>query len=359
MASSAGSFERNNAIVKRRDRAEQASARRARNGDQLVLFWRLAIAKLISQGQNDTVPFRSNSALDGPFPTCETLARGLCMRTESTRSPVVTMRCMEIRGDNRAIEESFETPGLSGWIYSRPYQGAESGGDLHYISVCGGGVITRVVVADVSGHGATVSQFSTALRSLMRKNINTKSQTRLVRSLNRDFGESAQLQQFATAVVATYLATQQSLTICNAGHPRPLWYRAISQEWLPLDESIAESGNLPLGLDDESTYHQFAVRLRKGDLVVFYTDALTEAQNTSGRMLGEDALLDMARGARTRTPAELGPALLSAVASYRGNQPADDDVTLLVLAHDGSGPKPPKLSEKLDVYAKVFGLKAV
>ena len=148
-----------------------------------------------------------------------------------------SMRCMEIRGGSRAVEDAFDTPGLDGFLYSRPFEGAERGGDLHYVSVCGGGVITRVVVADVSGHGARVATFSEALRSLMRKNINTKSQTRLVEALNRQFGEHARLLRFATAVVATYLATDRTLTVCNAGHPRPLCYRKRLDRWMILDGS--------------------------------------------------------------------------------------------------------------------------
>src|SRR5215212_3209576 len=58
-----------------------------------------------------------------------------------------SMRCMEIRGGSRAVEEAFDTPGLDAWLSSRPFEGAERGGDLHYISLCGGGVITRMVVA--------------------------------------------------------------------------------------------------------------------------------------------------------------------------------------------------------------------
>ena len=176
------------------------------------------------------------------------------------------------------------------------FEGAERGGDLHYVSLCGFGVVTRLVVADVSGHGAEAAEFSHALRELMRKNINTKSQTRLVRELNRQFGEEARLLRFATAVVATYLATRQTLTVCNAGHPRPLLYRAARREWCVLDNDLAGTGNLPLGLDDETAYGQFTVRLAPGDFVLVYTDALTEAADGAGRMLGEDGLLSLARG---------------------------------------------------------------
>jgi len=269
----------------------------------------------------------------------------------------LTMRCMEIRGGSRAVEEAIETPGLDAWVFSRPYEGAENGGDVYYVSLCGGGVITRVVVADVSGHGASVSSFSSNLREIMRKNINTKSQTRLVRALNREFGQKADSFRFATAVVATYLATHKSFTVCNAGHPRPLWYRARLNQWSLLDKNVAETGNLPLGLDDDSAYHQFAVTLGQDDVVLLYTDALSEASDESGKMLGEEGLLELARSLDPSRPDRIGPELLTAIDKLRGGRPSDDDVTLLTLHHNGEGPRPPKLGEKVEVYAKFFGLK--
>jgi sigma-B regulation protein RsbU (phosphoserine phosphatase) len=269
----------------------------------------------------------------------------------------LAMRCMEIRGGSGAVEENLSTPGLDVWVYSRPYAGAVNGGDTYYVSLCGGGVITRLIVADVSGHGARVAAFSAALRGLMRKNINTKSQTRLVRELNRQFGAHVQLERFATAVVATYLANDRSLTVCNAGHPRPLWYRAASRRWSWLDHIEAEAGNLPLGLDDETTYNQFAVTLGDGDVVLFYTDALTEATDGSGRLLGEDGLIEMARSLEMSDPRRIGRALLDGVDRHRGDRPDDDDVTLVSLVHDASGPRWRSVGERLEVYAKVFGLK--
>jgi phosphoserine phosphatase RsbU/P len=264
---------------------------------------------------------------------------------------------MEIRGGSRAVEDAFDTPGLDGFLCSRPHEGAEQGGDLHYVSVCGGGVITRVVVADVSGHGASVAEFSEALRTLMRKNINTKSQTRLVEALNRQFGEHAQLLRFATAVVATYLATDRSLTVCNAGHPRPLCYRKGLGRWMFLDAQGAKPGNLPLGLDDDSPYYQYTETLEVGDVVCFYTDALTEATNSSGRMLGEEGLLELAQGLEPNDPREFAQQLIARIDGHRQGRSDDDDMTLLCLVHNGKGPRHPSLTEKLDVYAKVFGLR--
>jgi serine phosphatase RsbU (regulator of sigma subunit) len=280
------------------------------------------------------------------------------MAAPTETPPAFTMSCMEIRGGTRAVQEAFHTPGLDAWLFSRPYQGAERGGDVHYVSLCGGGVITRLVVADVSGHGAEVADFSEALRDLMRRNINTKSQTRLVQALNRQFGASAQSMRFATAVVSTYLAHRRTLTLCNAGHPRPLWHRAAEGAWSVLDKGVLAPGNLPLGVDDESPYDQFTVSLGRGDLVLFYTDALTEAADPGGRLLGEDGLLALASGLDASDLHRFAPSLLGAVEGYRGGQPAGDDLTLLVLHHNASGPRRMSLGEKLDVYGKVLGLKS-
>ena len=270
------------------------------------------------------------------------------------------MRCMEIRGGSRAVEETLEMPGLDAWVYSRPYEGDERGGDVYYVSLCGGGLVTRVVVADVSGHGKVVAGFSEFLRNIMRKHINSKNPTKLARMLNREFSAMAHSERFATAVVATYLANRQTLTICNAGHPRPLWFQAARQTWTYLDENAAASGNLPLGLDDDSAYHQFSVKLDPGDIVLFYTDAITEASSTDApNCLGEEGLLQIVGTLDTSLPARLGPNLITAIENHRGGQPADDDLTLVVLQHNGKGPKRLTITDKLDVYAKVFRLKSV
>lgn len=278
-------------------------------------------------------------------------------RTEARHA----LRCMEIFGGSSAREEHLSTPGLDAWISSTPFEGAADGGDVHYLSLCGGGVITRLILADVSGHGREVADVAIALRALMRKNINSKSQARLVRALNRQFAELAQLRRFATAVVATYLATKKTLTVCNAGHPRPLLYRADSETWRVLTPEVVSpgAGNLPWGIDDETPYDAFAVDLRAGDVVVVYTDALTEARAGDGPLLGEDGLLALARELPADDPGRIGAGLLSAVARHRGGGPADDDATVVVLRHTAEGPRRLSVGEKLDVYAKVFGLKAV
>jgi serine phosphatase RsbU (regulator of sigma subunit) len=275
-----------------------------------------------------------------------------------------TLRCMEIWGGIEPVESTVRTPGLDLWVFSRPFEGDEQGGDVHFVTLCGGGLITRIVVADVSGHGSSVAEFSSMLRTLLRKHINHKSQGRLVERLNREFAAMARLRRFATAVVATYLTSTDELSVSNAGHPRPLHFRAVDGTWSILAQEAGEPGrlaNLPLGMDDETHYGTSRVGLGRGDLVIFYTDALIEAADGSGQLLGESGLLEAARrlDATTGSPSTIGQALLASAARHRGGAAAEDDVTLVVLHHDASPSPRLTIGQKLDVYAKVFGLKPV
>ncbi len=269
---------------------------------------------------------------------------------------------MEIWGGVEPALQSIATPGLDIWLYCQPFEGDLEGGDVHYVSLCGGGLITRIVVADVSGHGGSVAEFSRSLRSMVRKAINHKNQDRLVSELNLRFSELAQLRRFATALVATYLATTDRIAICNAGHPSPLLYRAHDRAWsLAREFESAGSGeftDLPLGLDEQTRYRSADYDLEPGDKLIFYTDALSEAADPSGRMLGEQGLLELMGTLDVAAdPAQLGKAILEAVVRHRNHKAPDDDVTLVVLNHNAKPQRRPGLAEKLDVYAKFFGIK--
>jgi len=270
---------------------------------------------------------------------------------------------MEIWGGNSAAERSVSTPGLDLWVWSRPYQESDGGGDVHYVSLCGGGLITRMILADISGHGVSAAELAQSLRGLMRRNINSKSQSRFVRDLNRQFTELARLSRFATAIVATYLANRDQLTICNAGHPRPLWFRAATRDWsfVDVDDRAKRKGltNLPLGVDDSTIYPQATLNLDPGDVILIYTDALTETPGAGGEMLGEPGLLEVVRTMDLTDPQTMAQSLVDCLDDYRGGREAGDDSTFLLLRHTAGNPPRLSVRQKLDVYAKVFHLKNV
>lgn len=267
------------------------------------------------------------------------------------------LQCMEIWSGNRSVENTASSPGLDAWIFSRPYQGEACGGDVHYLSLCMGGVITRLVLADVSGHGNAVADTSRILKHLLRRFMNSKRQDRLVVELNRSFHELEQRGRFATAVVATFLSHKRRLLLTNAGHPRPLYYRNEVSAWGSLNDDRDEhagTANLPLGIIGTTAYEQFERLVAPGDWLILYTDALTEATGADGQILGEDGLLRIVRQIpMTFGIEQFGHRLISEVISPQTGSNGTDDTTLIVLRFCEKR-RIPGLLERLRGYAAVF-----
>src|SRR6476660_6722579 len=92
------------------------------------------------------------------------------------------LSCLQTWGSNQPTETTVELPGLRAYVYCSP-MGA-SGGDLHYLSVCNEGVVSRIVLADISGHGEELHGYAVALRELMTQHINEWDQSALMKNLN-------------------------------------------------------------------------------------------------------------------------------------------------------------------------------
>lgn len=329
-----------------------------------------------------------------------------------------SLQCLEVFGGNQVVQHALVSPGLDVWLDSRPCGGAR-GGDLHYVSMCGSGRVTRFVVADITGHGPDLNEFARWLRKSVRKHINLLDQTRFAHALNEDFADKVGNEKYATLLLATYFAPTHHLIVCNAGHPRPLWYSHLAGRWQYLDEAAASAGpsirtervryrlspvaNLPLGIIEPTKYRQFAAKLAMGDVVILYTDAMTEARNPAGEMLDERRLLELAQhtvgqmpsargepeapvrgtwaaappvshtirrsphksalaGSQVsaiapRTAHLIGQRLIDAVDRWRGGAPAEDDQTIIVLYHNGGPPPRLTLGRAARSMAKMLGLR--
>jgi len=272
--------------------------------------------------------------------------------------PAQQMTCMEVWGGSQLTTRTVELAGLDAWVYSKPYGEAKRGGDVYYASSCATGRIARLLLADVSGHGNVVAATAADLRTLMRRFVNRLDQTEFVRLINQQFAKLSQAGSFATAVIATFFAPSRRLIVCNAGHPRPLVYRAESREWNFLghegaDEKVA-ARNLPLGIVDLAEYEQFDVELQPGDCVLCYTDALIESRDADGEMIGEGGLLRIMRLLGDVEPQALTKTLLEEIAHRYPENLGDDDVTVLVVRANGRKARYP-LKEKLWAQLRLVG----
>jgi phosphoserine phosphatase RsbU/P len=120
------------------------------------------------------------------------------LMSDSSETPH-TLMCSEVWGGNRKIVRAVQLASVTAWVASVPLNEGEGGGDLHYMSVCDHELISRVALADVSGHGRGVSSMAETLQRLMRENIDVWDQSDFMRGLNDTFLLSGQ-KKYATAI---------------------------------------------------------------------------------------------------------------------------------------------------------------
>ena len=243
---------------------------------------------------------------------------------------------MEIWGGNRAIEKSFEAPGLDIYVHSQPFQDSNAGGDIYYLTSCASGRVSRFLLADVSGHGESVAGVAKSLRDLLRQNVNRISQEKFVGDMNREFGNLGEDSGFATAVVATFFEPTQTLDISIAGHPYPIYYRADRNKWVHLDPARTDANyeNMPLGIVAGTNYPRRKVTTRAGDMFLLYTDAFIESakDNASGSLLGVEGVLELLNENPLVAAGEVIPFLRDRIGSMAVGNLVDDDASL-ILGH--------------------------
>jgi serine phosphatase RsbU (regulator of sigma subunit) len=265
---------------------------------------------------------------------------------------------MEVWGGSQLTSRTVTLGGLEAWVFSKPYGEAQRGGDVYYASSCATGRITRLLLADVSGHGNAVAATAADLRTLMRRFVNRLDQTDFVRLLNQQFAELSKDSAFATALVTTFFSPARRMTVCNAGHPRPLLYCAAENNWQLLGHAApdvhSKPRNVPLGMFGFSEYENFDVVLEPGDRFLTYSDALIESRDADGEMLGEEGLLRILRLLGPVEPQKLIDTLLGEIAERYPENLSHDDVTVLVAQANGQQPDY-SFREKLSAAFRFLG----
>lgn len=260
---------------------------------------------------------------------------------ERVPSAARRLDCAETWAGNERTASLIELPGLKAWVHSVPAGPGDAGGDVHYVSVCPGCNVSRIALADVSGHGAAVVSLGEKLRELMQRYLRDLEQVGLMQDLNQAVQDELGDVHYATMVAVGWHGRRDLLVLTNAGHPPPLWFRAAQREWTWLDtRRPSERGRpagVPLGLLPDIAYDRVVVKPHADDLVVLYTDGVSEATNPAGEDLGRAGLIAIARQLSTSSVDAFGLQLTSAIRAFReGAEPADDE-TIIVLQRTPPG----------------------
>jgi sigma-B regulation protein RsbU (phosphoserine phosphatase) len=243
------------------------------------------------------------------------------------------LKCAETWAGNDGTSSAADLPGLRVWVHSTPFGRGEAGGDVHYVSVCPKCTISRIALADVSGHGRAVVSLSATLRELMQKYLAALEQASLMRDLNEAVRVELDGVHYATMVAAGFHARRGLLVVTNAGHPPAFWYRARRDEWAwfePREGGLGVRGT-PLGLLPNVSYDRMIVKPDPGDMIVLYSDGVSEATDPAGEELGRDRLMTLARALDRRSAETFGVQLLEAISEFRGGSAPEDDQTIIVL----------------------------
>ena len=255
------------------------------------------------------------------------------------------LACAEVKGGTQPAHDVIELPGLRGVLYSMPCE-APRGGDVHYLSVCGSGLLSRVCVADVAGHGGAVAAVSHETYDQLRRSVDVVDERRVFRALDQRLDRIG-APTLTTAVLATYFPPSQRLSISYAGHPEAWIYRRAERAWRPIEaepaapKTAAPTG-LPLGTGLSPGFTRRRIKVKTGDRVLLLTDGVLEAASPDGVEFGQDRLVQVLR-AHAGGCGELVDELLAALRAHTGRQQlVHDDVTIMV-AEFVEGPRGPAI----------------
>jgi len=201
----------------------------------------------------------------------------------------------------------------------------EVGGDFYDFVALKGGRL-GIVIADVSDKGVSAALFMALARSLVRASVAARQ--RAVDGLkraNRLIAEEAKFGMFVTLFYAVIDLEERTLTYVNAGHNPPLMWDGT------LSPIMLEGRGIALGVLADADLEERTVPLKKGDVVVLYTDGVIEAINDREEEFGTDRLAELVSARRSLPAPALVGEINRAVSEFTGPQPQFDDWTLLVL----------------------------
>ncbi|MEW5979429.1 MAG: SpoIIE family protein phosphatase [Acidobacteriota bacterium] len=186
-----------------------------------------------------------------------------------------------------------------------------------------------LLISDVSGKGIPASLIMASFRASMLAEIrNNYAIATIMSKVNKLLWESTDEDQFVTAFYAVLNESERVLTYCNAGHNPPLLIRADGRS-LSL-----ETGGLILGAFLNSTYQEARVEVSPGDVLLMYTDGVTEIFDSQGQEFGVERLVALVRESRHLSAKEIMGTVRSRILEFSGGLGVQDDFTLVVAKAD-------------------------
>jgi sigma-B regulation protein RsbU (phosphoserine phosphatase) len=185
------------------------------------------------------------------------------------------------------------------------------------------------IIGDVAGKGSPAALLAAAVLGMFSAEATYQAGAApLMTRLNRGLFRRAIEARFLTSFYGM-LAPDGTLTYCNAGHNAPLLVSASAIRRL-------ETGGVVLGLFDAASYEEETLQLEPGDLIVLFSDGVTEAMNAEGEEFTDDRLIACANAHRGEAPQQVLEALLADVQAFCAGEAQSDDVTAVLVRYNGT-----------------------
>ena len=218
---------------------------------------------------------------------------------------------------------SVRLPGLA--IAGRYVPSREVGGDFYAALPLGQGKV-GLAIADVSGKGIRAAALSARARYLLEAfALEGRSSEAVLGQMNAVLTRDAASDLLVSLFYGVIDPDAGTLRCTSAGHPPPLVLRAGA----PAPEALGVPGLL-LGVDAGARYSAIEVRVGPGDLLVLFTDGITEARRGAGEEFGDHRLGDYMVELRDAQPEDIADEVMRAVAQWSGDSPKDDQALVVV-----------------------------
>lgn len=182
------------------------------------------------------------------------------------------------------------------------------------------------VIADVSGHGVSAGMFMSSLQTAFHTLVpETDSPLSVLERLNRLYIHNINFSTFVTIFLGKYDPRTRVMSYANAGHNSAYVYRLKTNEeiWLrPTGPAI--------GLIERFSVDRQEIELQAGDILLLYTDGITEAANQNGVLWGEDRLAEIIRNNADSSSEQLIQKIMKALSEHTNGSSFADDVTLVI-----------------------------
>jgi phosphoserine phosphatase RsbU/P len=209
-------------------------------------------------------------------------------------------------------------------ITARIHSAREVCGDLYDFLTYGSQQL-GIALGDVSGKGSAAALYGAVATGILRSLSPHKLQpAELLRQLNQLVCDRRVEGRYMTICFATWQKARHRLRIANAGQTQPLLWKDGHVEQVKIS-------GFPIGIFDEATYEEWNVQLKPGDILLFFSDGLTEAANREGKFFGTHRLQELLAANAHMNSSELADILLAEVEAFTEGGPITDDRTLVVM----------------------------